>query len=114
VLTVLTDSMELYQSRLREMHAEVGGYEGVDAAADHGRYLLGESTDNLLELRQGDRRRIHNLKYFTWVEQQGRTYEEIQAQWHDPSYWTGVQGQVDEIDSLIEEFNGLVGLTKKL
>jgi cysteine synthase len=114
ILTVLTDSMELYQSRLREMHEEVGEYREIDAAADFARHLLGESTDHLLELRQGDRRRIHNLKYFTWVEQQGRTYEEIQAQWHAPDYWTGVQTQAPAIDALIEEFNGRVGLAKKL
>ena len=114
VLTVLTDSMELYQSRLREMHEEHGDYREVDAAADFARYLLGESTDHLLELRQGDRRRVHNLKYFTWVEQQGRTYEEILAQWDDPDYWTGVQKQVPEIDALIEEFNSRVGLVKRL
>jgi len=114
VLTILTDSMELYQSRLKEMHAEHGDYGEVEAAADFARYLLGESTDALLELRQGDRRRIHNLKYFTWVEQQGRTYEEILAQWDDPDYWTGVQHQAPEIDSLIEEFNSRVGLVKRL
>jgi hypothetical protein len=114
VLTILTDSMELYQSRLKEMHAEQGDYGETEAAADFARYLLGESTDALLELRQGDRRRIHNLKYFTWVEQQGRTYEEILAQWDDPDYWTGVQRQAPEIDSLIDEFNSRVGLVKKL
>jgi hypothetical protein len=72
---------------------------------------MGESTDNLLELTQQDRRRVHNLKYFTWVEQQGRTYEEIQAQWYDPNYWTDVQKQADQIDELIMEFNKEVGLT---
>jgi len=64
----------------------------------------------MLELRYTDRRRIHNLKYFTWVEQQGKTYEEIQAQWYDPAYWTGVQRQTEEIDALIEEFNAEVGV----
>jgi len=44
------------------------------------------------------------------VEQQGKTYEEILAQWHQKDYWTGVHGQVDEIDALIEEFNARVGL----
>jgi cysteine synthase A len=110
VLTVLTDSMELYQSRLKEMHAEYGAYDEKDAAADFARYLLGQSTDNLLELRYTDRRRIHNLKYFTWVEQQGKTYPEIQAMWNEPDYWTNVQKQVPEIDALIDEFNAEVGL----
>lgn len=110
VLTILTDSMELYQSRLTEMHEESGQYESTQAAADHARYLLGESDDNLLELSYKDRRRVHNLKYFTWVEQQGKTYEEIQTQWYDDNFWTDVQKQVPEIDALIEEFNGKVGL----
>jgi cysteine synthase len=108
LLTVLTDSMELYGSRLHEMQAEMGDYTEQHAAADRGRWLLGENTDNMLECNEQDRRRIHNLKYYTWVEQQGRTYEEIQAQWNDADYWTGVQRQGPEIDALVEEFNAKV------
>jgi len=108
VLSVLTDSMELYQSRLQEMRAEMGEYTEIQAAADYARWLLGQSTEHLLELRYTDRRRIHNLKYFTWVEQQGKTSEELNAQWYDPDYWTDVQQQVEEIDALIEEFNARV------
>jgi cysteine synthase A len=110
VLTVLTDSMELYGSRLKEMHAEYGEYSQTDAAEHYARYLQGESTDNMIELTYTDRRRVHNLKYYTWIEQQGRAYDEIQAQWYDRDYWTSFQGQADQIDALIEEFNGRVGL----
>ena len=110
VLTVLTDSMELYQSRLAEMRADFGEYTELDAAAHYARYLLGLMTDNLQELTYTDRRRVHNLKYFTWVEQQGKTYEEIMAQWYDPDYWTSFQEQIPEIDALIVEFNKRVGL----
>lgn len=110
VLTILTDSMELYASRLVEMHEEFGEYREVDAAAHYAHYLQGQSTDNMLELSYTDRRRVHNLKYFTWVEQQGRSYDEIQAQWYDRDYWTGVQSQVDDIDELIVEFNHQVGI----
>ena len=84
VLTVLTDSMQLYGSRLKEMRGQLGEYRSEDAAAHFARYLSGASTDNLLELSYQDRRRVHNLKYYTWVEQQGRSYEEIMAQWYDP------------------------------
>jgi cysteine synthase len=110
VLTVFTDSMDLYGSRLVEMHQEYGEYDETRAAVDFNRYLLGLTTDHLLELRYTDRRRIHNLKYFTWVEQQGKTYAEIMAQWYDEGYWTGIQQQVKQIDQLIEEFNQKVGL----
>ena len=108
VITVLTDSMDLYLSRLGEMRREQGEYTELDAAGDFARYLQGLTTDNMLELRYTDRRRIHNLKYFTWVEQQGKTYEEITAQWYDAEYWTDTQGQVEEIDKHIEEFNARV------
>ena len=110
VLTVLTDSMELYQSRLTEMQEEFGEYSETDAAVDFSRYLLGQSTDNMLELRYTDRRRVHNLKYFTWVEQQGKTYEEILAQWYDRDYWTSIQTLTPQIDALIKDFDAEVGL----
>lgn len=111
VLTILTDSMELYGSRLVEMHDEFGEYHELNAAADFARYLQGVTTDNMIELSYVDRRRIHNLKYFTWVEQQGKSYEEIMAQWYDSQYWTNVQSQVEDIDTLIKEYNAQVGLT---
>jgi cysteine synthase A len=110
VLTVLTDSMELYGSRLRELHQEHGEYSELDAAADYHRYLLGCTVDYVEELGYWDQKRIHNLKYYTWVEQQGKTYEEIQTQWYDPDYWSGIHNQVDEIDTLIEQFNQMTGL----
>ncbi|MEA4812571.1 MAG: pyridoxal-phosphate dependent enzyme [Anaerolineaceae bacterium] len=105
VVTVLTDSMELYGSRLEEMQAEYGKYDEKAAIADDARYLKGLGIDYMQELGYWDRKRIHNLKYYTWVEQQGKTYEEIQAQWNDDDYWTEVQAQGPEIDKLIEAFN---------
>lgn len=110
VLTVLTDSMQLYSSRLEEYRQMFGEFGETNAAEAYARDLTGQTTDYLLELSYMDRRRIHNLKYYTWVEQQGKTYEEICAQWDDPNYWTDVQRQAAEIDPLIEEFNARVGL----
>jgi cysteine synthase A len=112
VLTVLTDYMQLYQSRLQEMHAEFGDYKEIDAAADFAQYLQGADLDHVQELTFTDRRRVHNLKYFTWVEQQGKTYEEINEQWYQPDYWTDLQAQIPEMDALITEFNAKVGLSK--
>ena len=111
IFTIATDSMELYHSRIHEMRVEMGEYSARDASADYSRWLMGQSTDNMLELRYTDRRRIHNLKYYTWVEQQGKTYGDIQAMWHQPDYWTNVQTQADEIDELINAFNKDTGLT---
>jgi cysteine synthase len=110
IFTIATDSMDLYRSRIHEMRQKMGEYSPSHAAADFARWVLQQSTDNMLELRHPDRRRVHNLKYYTWVEQQGKTYDEIQAMWNERDYWTGVQKQADEIDALIDEFNGEVGL----
>jgi len=114
VMTVLTDSMEMYDSRLREMNAERGTFNETDAAAVYARHLRGLSIDNMEELTYYGRKRIHNLKYYTWVEQQGKTYEEIQEQWYNDDYWESIPGCVDKIDALIEEFNLKTGLLKNL
>jgi len=59
-----------------------------------------------------ERKRVHNLKYYTWVEQQGKTYPEILAQWDDPDYWTELQSEIPEMDKLIVAFNEATGLLK--
>jgi cysteine synthase A len=110
VLTVNTDSMELYQSRIREAHEAYGDCTSEDAAGDYHRYLMEQGIEHMQELGHYDRKRIHNLKYYTWVEQQGKTYEEIMAQWHSPAYWRDTQQQAAEIDELIMAFNKNVGL----
>ena len=110
ILTVWTDSMELYESRLKEMHDEVGEYTEMDAGRTHARYLEGITPNYLQDLTYHDQRRVHNLKYFTWVEQQGKTFEEIQSQWYEKDYWTNFQKQIPDIDELINEFNAKVGL----
>ena len=110
VLTVLTDSMELYGTRLEEYRAEFGEFTSFDAAEAFAGVLQGVTSDHLIELGYAERKRVHNLKYYTWVEQQGKTYEEIQAQWYDDHYWTDVQKQVGEIDRKIEEFNARAGV----
>jgi cysteine synthase len=114
IITVATDSMEMYQSRLVELTEEEGEFTPMKASAAFARSLQGITTDNMQELTYVDRKRIHNLKYFTWVEQQGKTYEEIQAQWYDDDYWTSIHGHVDEMDALIDAFNERVGLLPKL
>ena len=111
VLTVLTDSAVMYGSRLTELTKERGEYSLTRAACDHERFLLGLSTDNMEELTYMTRKRIHNLKYYTWVEQQGKTAEELNAQWYEyDDYWRGMQEQVTQVDELIKDFNDRVGL----
>jgi hypothetical protein len=108
VMTLGTDSMEMYESRLAELNEERGEFTPLDAAGVYHQYLMGQGLDHIQELGYYERKRIHNLKYYTWVEQQGKTYEEIQAQWYDADYWTGIQTMVDPIDEMIEAFNARI------
>ena len=112
--TVGTDSSVMYQSRIRELEEKDGAYTPVMAAADYAEHLHGLRTDSMEELTYQTRKRIHNLKYYTWVEQQGKTVEELNAQWYDPDYWTDMHNQMGEIDKLITEFNEATALLKNL
>ena len=115
IFTPLTDSMELYQSRMREMHEQGGPYSREAAEVAYGRYLQGIVTDHLRELTYFDRKALHNFKYFTWVEQQGRSSDELKQLWDD-DFWKEIfsQEQVDEWDRMIERFNERTGLLAEL
>jgi cysteine synthase len=113
IFTVATDSMELYQSRLEELREERGDYTDYHAAADLESCLMGISTDHMLELSYWDKKRIHNLKYFTWVEQLGKDVDELDKQWYDENYWYEKYQSHKEWDVLIREFNTKTGLLDK-
>lgn len=110
VFTVLTDSVDMYKSRIEEQREEKGNFTQVDAAKVLSASLHHQGIDNMKELNYYDRLAIHNLKYYTWVEQQGKTYKEINAQWYDKNYWTSIPKMAKKIDKMIEEFNAEVGL----
>jgi cysteine synthase len=105
VMTVFTDSVEMYRSRLEELSHERGAYSDVQAAMDFSGPVAHQGIDFYKELSYYDKKAIHNLKYFTWVEQQGRSSEELKEQW-EPAYWQTIfEEEVVLFDKLIEEFN---------
>ena len=115
VATVLTDSAVMYQSRIQELNEMHGEYNAHEAALDHALHMLGLRTDNMMEMGYAERKRVHNLKYYTWVEQQGMTVEDLNAQWYDTkNTWDAVHAQAKELDELICEFNEATGLLKDL
>ncbi len=110
VSTILTDSMDMYQSRLAELTEERGEFTNLDASSAYHKHLVGTTVDYVEELTYETRKRVHNLKYYTWVEQQGKTYDEIQEQWYRDNYWSDMHDQIDEMDNLIDDFNKRTGL----
>ena len=113
VATVLTDSADMYRSRIQELADQYGPYDGRAAAVDHALHLLGLRTDAMAELNYYDRKRVHNLKYYTWVEQQGRDMHELNDLWYG-STWDDVHRQAAALDELITAFNEETGVLKRL
>jgi cysteine synthase A len=111
ILTIFTDSADLYQSRLEEMNREFGNYSLQQAELDWNTVFANQKIDYIKELNYYDKKSIHNLKYFTWVEQQGKDVEELNAQWYNEDYWNARFSTADQWDNLIEAFNNQVGLT---
>ncbi len=111
IFTVFTDSREMYNSRLKEMNESMGGYSLQQASVDWNSVVKNQGIDYFKELSYYEKKAIHNLKYFTWVEQQGKDVEELNAQWYDEDYWTSRFSVASRWDELIKEFNSKVGLT---
>lgn len=110
IFTIFTDSADMYQSRLKEINEALGSYSKTQAAIDWNSAMKHQGIDYFKELNYYDKKSIHNLKYFTWVEQQGKEVEELNAQWYDENYWDERFSIVPEWDKLIDEFNKKVGL----
>ena len=102
VVTVATDGFDRYPSVLRRLDEEQGPMDGEEA-----RRRLDDLPPRRSRLAGSRappemRRRWHNQKYFTWVEQQGKTVAELRAQ-EDPAYWVAQQERAHEIDRRIRE-----------
>ncbi len=110
IFTVFTDSTDMYQSRLQELTSEHGYYSKQQAFADWRSLLVKQGIDYFKELNYYQKKSIHNLKYFTWVEQQGKTVEELNAQWYNEEYWKERFSIAPKWDNMINEFNAKVGL----
>ncbi len=111
IFTVFTDSMDMYQSRIIEQNELNGKYTIEQAAIDYNLFLKNQNTEHFKELSYYDKKAVHNLKYFTWVEQQGKTPEELNDQWYNEDYWKTRYNSVQKWDELIDSFNKEVGLT---
>lgn len=108
LFTIFTDSAEMYLSRLQEMNEGWGAYSELQAEIDWNSAIKKQGTDNLKELTYTDKKTIHNLKYFTWIEQQGKEVEELNAQWYNEEYWNERFSVVPLWDRMIKEFNSAV------
>jgi cysteine synthase len=111
VLTVATDGAAMYASERAhfEKRHYPGGFDEVHAGEIFSRHLAGVADDHLLELTHTERKRIFNLGYYTWVEQQGVTVEQFDSR-RDQAFWQGLQASVPAWDQLVDAFNQKTGV----
>lgn len=112
IFTIATDSAEMYGSRIEEQQIEKGDYTQMQAALDFESVLMEQGVDNMKELNYQDQKAIHNLKYFTWIEQQAKPLDELNQMWYDRQIWDKLFHQTERWDELIEDFNDRTGLLK--
>ena len=114
IITIATDSAEMYRSRIGELRDTRGEYDTLQAVRDFEQCLMGTKCDNMKELTYRDRKAIHNLKYYTWVEQQAKDVEELNQLWYDREIWDTMFRQTGRWDELINEFNERTGLLRDM
>jgi len=110
ILTVATDGAEMYDTEMNKAQSDAfsGKFDELSAAEAYGRYVLGCTTDNMLETGMRDRERIFNLGYYTWVEQQGVELADFDAR-RDPEFWNRLMDVVPVWDDMIDDFNKAAG-----
>jgi cysteine synthase len=110
LLTIATDSAALYGSERRKFLAAnyAGEFDSVNAGEIFGQHLLGAADNDVLELTHGERSRIFNLGYFTWVEQQGVPLAEFERR-RSQNFWRELRQAATAWDELITEFNQRAG-----
>eukprot|EP00928_Gymnodinium_smaydae_P058755 TRINITY_DN4195_c0_g2_i1.p1 TRINITY_DN4195_c0_g2~~TRINITY_DN4195_c0_g2_i1.p1 ORF type:complete len:548 (-),score=84.62 TRINITY_DN4195_c0_g2_i1:232-1875(-) len=111
VVTVATDSSKMYESEFDHIkHKAFGGkFDMVSAAETFGRAILGASTSDMLEMGEIEKRRVFNLGYYTWVEQQNITVEEFRQR-REQDFWRKIRAQLPQWDALIQDFNSRTGV----
>lgn len=102
IVTICTDTIDRYHSVMAQLTQAEGQMDEAMAVGRMESTFLGQRLDWMLEGTREARERWHNLKYYTWVEQQGKTVEELDDQ-RDSAWWTGHQEMVAEIDQMILE-----------
>jgi cysteine synthase len=105
VMTVATDGAALYGSEVRRYLERWGGELSGEMAAELvGAHLMAAGTEDVLDASDGERERIFNLGYFTWVEQQGIALADFNRR-KTQSFWRGLQDLVLRWDQMITAFN---------
>ncbi len=103
IITVATDGVDRYHSVMEQLTRDYGALDRTESKHRFEQIILGARTDWIFEGTVENRQRWHNLKYYTWVEQQGKTVEELDSQ-RKSSFWEREQALVNETDELLIQY----------
>lgn len=106
LITIATDGGAMYSSeRAKTVSSRYSGeYSHTDAAEAFGQHIGSASTDHMIDMTEADRRRVFQLGYYTWVEQQGTPFDMFEER-RDQDFWRGLRRYVGVWDNMIDEFN---------
>jgi cysteine synthase len=104
IVTICTDAIDRYHSVMEAMTRTYGKMDEAEATA-RVHIFRDQKLDWIKEGTRETRRQWHNLKYYTWVEQQGKTVEELDAQL-SPEWWIKHQEMIAEIDAKLKAARG--------
>jgi len=105
IFTIATDGIDRYYSVMENMNRELGKMDACEAAIRLESIFHHQSTDWILEGTKHAKDCWANLKYYTWVEQQGKSTEELRAQ-RSKEYWLEQSSKIAETDRMILERRG--------
>lgn len=105
IVTVLTDTIDRYRSVMADLDRRFGRMTERTASQRYYGIFQGVKLDYIQEGTRLNKDRWFNLKYFTWVEQQGKTVEELNAQ-RSEEWWLQEQAKVEEIDRKLRSVRG--------
>jgi hypothetical protein len=109
IFTIATDNIDRYHSVMEQMTKTYGKLDRGEAKHRFESIFLGAKTDWIFEGTVENRERWHNLKYYTWVEQQGKTVEELNAQ-RTPEFWQKERDEVKVTDEMLLDYRKKYGV----
>ena len=104
IFTLCTDAIDRYHSVMNDLDEM---FSPLNETECHVRFnsIMNVKLDYIEEGSYKNRKRWHNLKYYTWVEQQGKTVKELNDQ-RTQTYWIELREKIKEIDSKLKEVRG--------
>jgi cysteine synthase len=100
IITVCTDAIDRYYTEMAKLTARAGVMDETMAYMRAEAVFRRQKLDHMQEATTETRKRWHHLKYYTWVEQQGKTVDDLNGQMTQ-DWWQAEQSKIKEFNEKI-------------